>query len=113
MVAEIKKINYVYYHRTRNKGKCPEKWVREEEVARQFGQAISEIKMDIKILDWVTRSLKEDQEGTKKKQTGRLTKLEDQYSKLQYRLDLMNEDKLDGRIDQEFYERKSIDGKQK
>ena len=68
--------------------------------------------MESGILDWVTRSSKEDQEGTKKKQTDRLIKLEDQYSKLQRRLDLMCEDKLDGRIDQEFYERKSKDWKQ-
>ena len=68
--------------------------------------------MDSEILDWVTRSLKEDQEGPKKKQTDRLTKLEDQNSELQHRLDLMYEDKLDGRIDQEFYERKSKDWKQ-
>ena len=34
LVAEIKKKRYVYYHCTGNKGKCPEKWVREEEVAR-------------------------------------------------------------------------------
>ena len=112
MVAEIKKGKYVYYHCTGNKGKCPEKWVREEEVARQFGQAIGAIKMDSEILDWITRSLMEDQEGAKMKQTDRLTKLEDQYSKLQHRLDLMYEDKLDGRIDQEFYERKSTDWKQ-
>ena len=68
--------------------------------------------MDSEILDWVTRSLKEDQEGTKKKQTDRLIKLEDQYSKLQRRLDLMCEDKPNGKIDQEFYERKSKDWKQ-
>ena len=112
MVAEIKKGKYVYYCCIGNKGKCPEKLVREEEVARQFGQAIGEIKMDGEILDWVTRSSKEDQEGTKKKQTDRLIKLEDQYSKLQRRLDLMCEDKLDGRIGQEFHERKSKDWKQ-
>ena len=68
--------------------------------------------MESGILDWVTRSSKEDQEGTKKKQTDRLIKLEDQYSKLQRRLDLMCENKLDERIDQEFYERKSKDWKQ-
>jgi hypothetical protein len=46
LVAEIKKKQYAYYHCTGNKGKCPEKWVREEEIARQFGQAIGAIKMD-------------------------------------------------------------------
>ena len=68
--------------------------------------------MDSEILDWVTRSLKEDQEGPKKKQTDRLTKLEDRNGKLQHRLDLMYEYKLDKRIDQEFYERKSKDWKE-
>ena len=82
MVAEIKKGKYVYCHCTGNKRRCPEKWVREEGVARQFGQAIGAIKLDSEILDWVTRSLKENQEVSKKKQTDRLTKLEDQYSKL-------------------------------
>ena len=32
LTAEIKKGKYVYYHCTENKGKCPEKWAREEEV---------------------------------------------------------------------------------
>ena len=59
MVAEIKKKRYVYYHCTGNRGKCPEKWVREEEVARQFGNAISTIKIDEDVLDWVVTALKE------------------------------------------------------
>ena len=50
--------------------------------------------------------------GHKRNKTDRLIKLEDQYSKLQRRLDLMCENKLDERIDQEFYERKSKDWKQ-
>ncbi len=59
MVAEIKKKRYVYYRCTGNKGKCQEKWVREEEIARQFGQAISAIKMDDDVLGWVVAALKE------------------------------------------------------
>ncbi|MCK9265078.1 MAG: recombinase family protein [Deltaproteobacteria bacterium] len=107
MVAEIKKNQYVYYHCTRNKGECPEKWVREEEIARQFGQAIAAIKMDEDILGWVTAALKESHTETKKYHTESMAKLQAQYEKLQGRLDAMYEDKLDGRIGQDFYDRKS------
>ncbi len=33
MVAEIKKGKYVHYHCSGNKGKCPERWVREGKVS--------------------------------------------------------------------------------
>ena len=42
-VAEIKKQRYVYYHCTGNKGRCPEKYVREEDIATQFGEALRAI----------------------------------------------------------------------
>ena len=107
LVAEIKKKQYVYYHCTGNKGKCPEKWVREEEIARQFSQAIGAIRMDNDVLRWVIAALKESHADTRKYHADRMTALQVQYEKLQHRLDVMYEDKLDGRIDQDFYERKS------
>jgi site-specific DNA recombinase len=36
LTAEIKKGKFVYYSCTGHKGKCPEKWVREEELDRQL-----------------------------------------------------------------------------
>ena len=107
LVAEIKKKKYVYYHCTGNKGKCPEKWVREEEIACQFGQAIAAIKIDNEVLCWVIAALKESHADTKKHHAECIAALEDQYEKLQRRLDTMYEDKLDGKIDQDFYDRKS------
>ncbi|MBA3017244.1 zinc ribbon domain-containing protein [Patescibacteria group bacterium] len=108
LVAEIKKKRYVYYHCTGNKGKCPEKWVREEEIARQFGQAISAIKMDDDVLGWVVAALKESHADEKKYHAEYMAALQAHYEKLQHRLDAMYEDKLDGRINQDFYDRKSL-----
>jgi len=93
LVAEIKKKQYVYYHCTGNKGKCPEKWVREEEIARQFGQAIGAIKMDNDVLNWVITALKESHSDEKKFHSEQLLSLQGQYEKLKYRLDAMYEDK--------------------
>lgn len=107
MVAEIKKKRYIYYHCTGNKGKCPEKWIREEEIARQFGEAIGAIKMDNDVLDWVVSALKESHEDEIKYHSEQVSALQRRCEKLQRRLDAMYDDKLDGKIDQEFYNRKS------
>ena len=107
LVAEIKKQQYIYYHCTGNKGKCPEKWVREEEVARQFGRAIGAIKIDEDVLDWIVAALKESHADEQKFHSECMATLQNQNEKLQRRLDAMYEDKLDGRIDQAFYDRKS------
>jgi site-specific DNA recombinase len=108
LVAEIKKKRYVYYHCTGNKGKCSEKWVREEEVARQFGQAIAALKMDEQVLEWVVSALKESHADEMKYNDEQTATLRAHYEKLQRRVDVMYEDKLDGSIDQDFYERKSV-----
>ena len=111
LVAEIKKQQYVYYHCTGNKGKCPEKWVREEEIARQFSKAISAIKMDTDVIRWVVAALKESHADEKKYHSEHITALQAQYEKLRHRLGAMYEDKLDGKIDQEFYDLKSSEWK--
>ncbi|MFZ7113386.1 MAG: recombinase family protein [Desulfatiglandales bacterium] len=107
LVAEIKKNQYVYYHCTGNKGKCPEKWVREEEIARQFGEAIRAIKMDDEVLGWVIAALRESHADEKQYHADQMASLQTQYDKLQRRLDAMYEDKLDGRINQTYYDQKS------
>ena len=89
LVAEIKKQQYVYYHYTGKKGKCPEKWVREEEIARQFGQAIRAIKMDTDVISWIVAALKESHADEKKFHSGHITALQAQHEKLRNRLGAM------------------------
>lgn len=111
LTAEIKKKRYVYYHCTGNKGKCPEKWVREEVVAEQFGRIIGNLRMDSDVLAWVVAALKESHQDEKKYHEELIVGLQEKYRKIQHRLDAMYEDKLDGRIDQDFYDRKSSEWK--
>jgi site-specific DNA recombinase len=108
LTAEIQKGIYTYYHCTGNKGKCPEKkYVREEEVARQFGEALSLIRMEKNILSWVTKALKESHKDEKEFHDEAVSRLQKKYKKSQSRIDLMYEDKLDGVITAGFFERKS------
>lgn len=106
MTAEIKKGKYVYYHCTGNRGRCPEKYVREEEVARQFGEAVAAIEMDDEVLEWVVEALRENRVNVRAVREARMDELVRAYNKLQRRLDAMYEDKLDGEVSREFYERK-------
>ena len=108
LTAEIKKKKYVYYHCTGSKGRCPEqKYVREEEIARQYGELLGQIKIDKDVLDWLLAALKESHGDKVKYHEEMIAKLHDQYKRLGERVDAMYLDKLDGRITSEFFDSKS------
>ena len=109
LTAEMKKQRYVYYHCTGYKGKCPEKYVREEELARQFGEALLRIEMDKEVLEWVVTALKESHGDEKRYHNEMIAKLQKEYQKLQDRIDAMYVDKLDGYVPVGFFDRKSVD----
>ncbi len=108
ITAELKKQQYIYYHCTGYKGKCPEKYIREEEIARQFGEAIRAIQLDGEVLEWIKAALKGSHDAERRHHSEAIKTLQDQYQKLQNRLDAMYVDKLDGAISQEFFEERSI-----
>jgi len=107
LTAEIKKERYIYYHCTGHKGKCREKYVREEEIAQQFGEALRAIQMDKEVVEWVVAALKESHGDEKRYHDKMISNLQSQYQKLQSRIDAMYIDKLDGKIDQGNYDHKS------
>ena len=106
MTAERKKGKYVYYHCTGNRGRCPEKYVREEEVARQFGEAVAAIQIDDEVMDWIGVALRESRADERRACRAQIAELEKAHAKLQRRLDAMYEDKLDGAVSPQFYDRK-------
>lgn len=109
LTAEGKKGRYVYYHCTGHRGKCPEKYIREEEMDRQFVGALAAIRMDEDVLDWVVTALKESHADEKRFHDERIGSLQREYTKYQNRLDAMYVDKLDGRISQEIFDGKSAE----
>src|SRR5262249_49379732 len=94
-------------HCTGNKGKCPEKYVREEDIAAQFGEALRAIQLDDEVFAWIVTALKESHQDTKRYHDERVAAFQKQYQKLQDRLDTMYIDKLDGGITQDQFDRMS------
>src|ERR1700694_5589093 len=108
-VGEIKKGRYVYYHCTGYKGKCPEPYTREEVLAERFAGQLEGLALDADVVGWVAAALRESHAGEKQEREEAIARLQADYDQIQTRLDAMYLDKLDGRIDAPFFDRKAAD----
>ena len=97
----------VYYHCYRYKGKCPEPYTREEVLEEKFADLLRNLSFSGEVLDWVFRALRESHGDEKRYHDEAIGRLQAEYRKLQGRIDAMYVDKLDGKIDGAFFERKS------
>jgi site-specific DNA recombinase len=109
LVAEKKKRKYVYYHCTRYKGKCPEPYVREEILTKKFDEVVKRINLDKTTKKIMVDALRQSHEDTKAYHEANLDRLQKDYDRLQNRIDRAYEDKLDGKITSDFFERKSAE----
>ena len=104
LVGELKKGKYVYYRAMGAKG-IP--YVKEEELERQFGEALEKLRFGDDVLDWVCRALKESHADKRQYHEETLSRLQGEYKRLETRIDGMYVDKLDGKISEAFFEGKA------
>jgi site-specific DNA recombinase len=109
LVGEIKKQRYVYYHCTGYRGKCPERYVREEVLEAEFSRLLDRLSFDGEMLDWVRDALHESHAAQRTDQESAVARLQLEYDRLQKRLHAMYVDKLDGSISPEFFEQMSTE----
>jgi site-specific DNA recombinase len=89
------------------KGKCPEPYVREEVLGEKFTELLKGLSIDEEILTWVTEALRQSHEDEKSYHDEAIARLQTDYNRLQNRIDAMYVDKLDGRIEANFYDQKA------
>ena len=109
MVAELKKGTYVYYHCSRAKGKCPEPYTREEVLEERFAELLDRLRFDDEVLAWVSQALRASHGDEKQHHDDAIRRIQGEYDRLQNRIDAMYVDKLDGRIDTDFFDRKAAE----
>jgi site-specific DNA recombinase len=109
VTAEIKKEKYKYYHCTQFHGKCALPYFREEELADRLGIILRDIHIPDGILAQLQESLLCDKgrEEEFREQQGGL--LKQRLAQVHRRLDQAYQDKLDGKITEELWERKSAE----
>ncbi len=108
-VGEEKKRKYVYYHCTGFKGKCPEPFVREEVLEERFTAVLRRIAFDDEVIALVADALRESHKDQRRFHEEAIARLRAEQTKLQNRIDGAYEDKLDGKVTADFFERKTAD----
>lgn len=106
ITAEIKKGKYIYYHCSWGKGKknCSNKeYVRQEVLEEQFAEAVKRINIDQEQKEWLTVALKISLNDEQEYHKERIENLNKQASQFRERIDKIYIDKLDGKIDEEFW----------
>jgi site-specific DNA recombinase len=103
ITAEIKKGQYVYYHCTGHKGKCGNDYIRQERLSELLGEIPSRIEIDPALAEKVAVALRESHLDKKKFQEEGLNRLHSQYAALQTKIAKAYDDKLEGRITDDFW----------
>ena len=108
MVGEVKKGRYVYYHCTGYRGKCPEPYTREEILEQKIAGALRALVIPPAVLAWLQSELvvADRTEQATRVQTERRQQME--IERLQARMEVLYDDRLDGRIDASTYDKKPV-----
>jgi site-specific DNA recombinase len=107
LVGEIKKKKYVYYHCTGNKGKCNEPYTRQERIHDEIKSVLRPLIIPTPIIDWLRETLTKNDNGQERARAQALLQAQQDYERLEQRLDAMYLDKLDGRITTAFHDEKA------
>jgi site-specific DNA recombinase len=107
LVGELKKGKYVYYHCTGHHGKCAEPYTREEAMQNRFAASLRELVVPPGVLTWLNEAVSESDLNERASREREIARLEEQRRRFDSKLDAMYEDRLEGRITPEMYDRKA------
>ena len=77
-----------------------------------FADLLKGLVFDDEVMDWIVDALHQSHADEKKFRRDAIARLQDEQSKLQNRLDKLYDDRLDGFIEPDFFERKSREWRQ-
>ena len=106
LTGDVQKEKYVYYRCTGNRGKCSLPRFREEDIANRLGEPLKGLQVPPEIVPQIVATIDEDQRQSKGKVIAEQKRLESRLTAIRNRMDAAYTDKLDGKIPEEFWERK-------
>ncbi len=109
VTGEIKKEKYIYYRCTGYRGKCALPNMREEVVAERLGQLLQDIQIPPEVARTIGASLQQTQADMRAQSVKERARLERELASLRSRIDSAYNDKLDGKITEQFWQRKQTD----
>lgn len=106
-MAEIKKEKYTYYRCTGSRGKCALPYFKEAVIGDRLGQILQDIHIPDDILAQLQESLLHNKSRAEEIRKDQDERLRQRLAQVQRRFDQAYQDKLDGKISEEFWLRKS------
>ena len=100
ITGDVQKDKYVYYRCTGNRGKCDLPRFREEDIAERLGEPLRGLQASHSLVRQVVSGLRQDLQLERSRLELRLTGIRN-------RLDRAYTDKLDGKISEDFWERRT------
>jgi hypothetical protein len=88
------------------RGKCSTPYFREEEISRKLGEILKNIQVPDDVMHRIQESLNQGEERARVESAAQRDRLEKRLSAVRRRMDQAYADKLDGKIPEEFWERK-------
>jgi len=109
LTGDVQKAKYVYYRCTGHRGKCDLPRFREEDIANRLGEPLKGLQVPSEVVSQIVTKLREDQKQAVSKVSAERTRLETRLTGIRSRMDAAYTDKLDGKISEDFWERKMRD----
>ena len=107
MVGEVKKGEYVYYHCTGYRGKCGEPYTQEGVLQREFAHGLQQLVIPPATSQWLEAELAESDQNQAVTLEQTIAHSQAELVRSRNRLNVLYEDRLDGRIDGATYDRKA------
>lgn len=98
---------HIYGHCNHYRNCKQSTWSKQDEVEKKLIEVIASLKIkSIRLNEWIRKALKEHHKDQKKYNEASTNELQQREKQLQKRLDALYDDKLDGKITQQFYDHK-------
>jgi site-specific DNA recombinase len=107
VTAELQKSKYVYYRCSHGRGKCSLPYMREQDVSDRMGDLLKDIYVPESVAHSIVNSLQADSSDAEVERQKRIVGTQQRLAALHTRMDQMYEDKLDGKVDEYFWTRKT------
>jgi site-specific DNA recombinase len=109
VTTELQKGRYIYYRCSQGRGKCSLPYIREEQLSDNLGELLKRIYVPETIARKIVDSLESDQERAEQHRQEQAAALKCRLSTVRTRMDQIYEDKLEGKIDENFWTRKQAE----
>ncbi len=109
VTAEFKKQKYTYYRCSGYRGKCDLPRMREAELGQRLGEVLKNIHIPDDVLAQIEKKLTEDHSSGENSKKEQRQKLEQRLAGIRKRMDQAYIDKLDGKISEDFWQRKTAE----